>query len=160
MVKYTRSIEVMILVGIIILIPFGVVLWITINGKWNLIESVILFSVLVGPTLFLLPLCQTIKIENDKVSLNFWLIKIRVFPWAEVKEIGGAYARGGYGSYIQYVYISRRSITDKERFDILHIKDRKNFITMENRGNIIEDLKSYSKMPFRPLPTTEDYKNV
>ena len=92
--------------------------------------------------------------------MNFGLITIRAFLWEEVKKIGGAYARGGYGSYIQYVYISRRSISNKERFDILHIKDRKNFIAMENRGNIIEALIKYSKKPFRPLPNIEDYKNI
>lgn len=34
------------------------------------------------------------------------------------------------------------SILIAVQFDILHIKDRKNFITMENRSNIIEDLKN------------------
>ncbi len=160
MVKYTRSIEVMILVGIIILFPLGVGLWLVINGRWNLTDSLILFSILVGPTLLLLPICQTVKIYNDRVCLNFWFIKLRTFSWTEVHEIGAAYARAGYGTYVQYVYISKRSATDKERFDILHVKDRKNFITMENRGNMIEDVKKYSKLPFRDLPTKEDFNNM
>ncbi|MVB12533.1 hypothetical protein CAFE_32730 [Caprobacter fermentans] len=160
MVKYTRSIEVMILVGIIILFPLGVGLWLVINGRWNLTDSLILFSILVGPTLLLLPICQTVKIYNDRVCLNFWFIKLRTFFWTEVHEIGAAYARGGYGTYMKYVYISKRYVTDKERFDILHVKDRKNFITMENRGNMIEDIKKYSKLPFRDLPTKEDFNNM
>ena len=160
MVKYTRSIEVVILVWFFFLTLLGVGLWFVIKFRWNLFDSIILCGVLVGPALFFFPLCQTIKFDNEKVSLNFWCIKLRTFPWTEVQDMGVAYARGGYGTYTKYVYVSKRPVTNKERFDILHVKDHKNFITMENRGNIIEDIKKYSRLPFRDLPTTEDFNNM
>lgn len=56
--------------------------------------------------------------------------------------------QGGYGSNMQYVYILKRSVTNKERFDILHVKDHKNFITIENHDNVIEDLKNIPRCHF------------
>lgn len=55
------------------------------------------------------------------------------------------------------IYISKRPVTEEERFDILHVKDHKNFITMENRGNIVEEIEEYSSLPFHPLPNRENY---
>lgn len=89
---------------------------------------------------------------------SLWFITFPTFLWEEVKEAGIAYTRAGYGTYKKFVYVSKRPVTDKERFNILNVKDKKNFITMENRGHIIEDIKKYSKLPFRDLPTTEDFK--
>lgn len=129
--------------------------------NWTCIDFLILFCILELPSFLIFPFAyQAIKIDDHKISLNLWFIKLRIFLWSEVSEIGIAYARAGYGTYKKFIYISKRPVTDKERFDILHVKDHKNFITMENRGNIIEDVKKCSKLPFRPLPTTEDFYNM
>jgi len=61
---------------------------------------------------------------------------------------------------VKFIYISKRPVTNKERFNILNVKDHKSFITIENRGHIIEDIKKCSQLPFHPLPNTEDFNNM
>lgn len=161
MKKYKVSLEAIILVWFAFVILLGVGLFVIIMGKWDLVESLILCGILELPTLISFPIVyQTVKIDDEKASLCLWFITFRSIPWSEVAETGIAYTRAGYGTYKKFIYISKRPVTDKERFDILHVKDHKNFITMENRGNIIEDLKKYSKLPFRDLPTAEDFSNM
>ncbi len=94
------------------------------------------------------------------LSLCFGAITFRTFLWREVSEIGIAYTRAGYGTYKKLIYISKRPLANKERFNLGGIKDHKNIITFKNRGHIIEDIKKYSKLPFRDLPTTEDFNNM
>ena len=160
MSKYKKSLEAVVLAWFLFFIFLGVGLWIVIKFKWKIIDSIIFCCILEWPMLLLFPLTyQTIKIDDSKISLDLWFIKLRTFSWGEVSETGIAYTRAGYGTYKKFVYVSKRPVTDKERFNILNVKDKKNFITMENRGHIIEDIKKYSKLPFRDLPTTEDFYN-
>ena len=160
MSKYKKSLEAVVLAWFLFFIFLGVGLWIVIKFKWKIIDSIIFCCILEWPMLLLFPLTyQTIKIDDSKISLDLWFIKLRTFSWGEVSETGIAYTRAGYGTYKKFVYVSKRPVTNEERFNILKAKDKKNFITMENRGHIIEDIKKYSKLPFRVLPTTEDFYN-
>ncbi|WP_411677983.1 hypothetical protein [Caproicibacter sp.] len=159
MIKYKRSLEVLLLSWIAFFMLLGASIFVA--HKWGLIEFIIVFFIFEIPSFVAFPLgYQTIKIDDSKISLDLWFIKLRTFSWSEVCETGIAYTRGGYGTYKKFIYISKRPVTNKERFDILRVKDHKNFITMENRGNIIDDIKKYSKLPFRDLPTTEDFNNM
>lgn len=159
MVKYKKSFELLTLAWILFFILLGASIFVA--HKWSFTEFLILLCIFEVPTLMAFPLVyQTIKIDNEKISLDLWFIKLRTFSWSEVCETGIAYTRAGWGTYKKFIYISKRPVTNKERFDILSVKDHKNFITMENRGNIIEDIKKYSGLPFRDLPTTEDFYNM
>lgn len=161
MIKYRTSIEAVILVWLAFLILLGVGLFVVIMDKWNFVDSIILCSVLVLPTILLFPLVyQSIKFNDIKISLCFGAITFRTFLWSEVSDIGIGYTRAGYGTYKKFIYISKRPLTNKERFNLGGVKVRKNIITFENRGHIIEDIKKYSKLPFRDLPTTEDFNNM
>lgn len=161
MVKYRMSLEAIILAWVACLILLGVGLFVIINGRWNFIDSIILCGILELPMLVLFPIVYlTIKFDDEKISLCLGFIIFRSLSWTEVSEMGMAYTRAGYGTYKKFIYISKRPITNKERFNLSGIKDRKNFITMENRGKIIEELKKYSKLLFRDLPTTEDFNNM
>ena len=162
MIKYRRSIEAIVLFWIMFFVLLGCSIFVT--HRWSFIEFLIFFCIFEVPTFILFPLVyRTIKIDNERISLNFGFISLRTFSWSEVYEAGIAYTRGrraASGMYIEFIYISKRPITNEERLNILNVKDHKNFITMENRGNIIEDIKKYSKLPFRELPTTEDFYNM
>nr|WP_319488565.1 hypothetical protein [uncultured Caproiciproducens sp.] len=97
----------------------------------------IMFCACLGVGLCLFPIaCQSIKFDNQKISLYCWFIKIRSFSWVEVCEIGSAYS-SGKSAYVEVIYIAKRPVSNKERFNINGVKDKKNFITMENSGNII-----------------------
>lgn len=161
MKKYRVSFEAVILAWMAFAVLTGVGLFVVIKGEWNLVESLVLFSILEFPVLISFPIVyQAVKIDDHKISLCLGFITFRTFSWEEIHETGIAYTRAGYGTYKKFVYVSKRPVTNKERFDILHVKDHKNFITIENHGNIREDIKKYSKLPFRDLPTTEDFYNM
>lgn len=162
MVRYKKSFGLLILTWIMFFVLLGAC--ISCAYKWKFSEFLILLCIFEVPTIIAFPLVyQTIKIDNSKISLDLWFIKLRTFLWSEVCEIGIAYTRGRGSTsnvYTEIIYISKRPVMNKERFNILGVKDRKNFITMEKRGHIIEDIKKYSKLPFHPLPNTEDFNNM
>jgi hypothetical protein len=159
MIKYRRSLETVILTWMLFVFLLAGIIFVA--HKWSCIGFFILFCILELPTFVIFPIAyQAIKIDNEKISLCLWFITLRTFSWSEVSETGIAYTRAGYGTYKKFVYVSKRPVTNKERFNVLNVKDHKNFITMENRGSIIEDIKKYSKLPFRDLPTTEDFYNM
>jgi hypothetical protein len=162
LIKYKRCIGTEILAYMAFFIFLGVSIFV--GNKWSLTEFLILFCILELPMIYLFPLgCQTIRFDENEISTGWWFIKFRTFSWSEVCETGIAYTQDKKtGSVIseKFIYISKRPVTNKERFFILGVKDYKKFITMENRGNIIEDIKKYSKLPFQDLPTTEDFYNM
>lgn len=162
MIKYKRSIGTEILAWIAFFTFLGISIFV--GHDWSLLEFVVLFCILELPMIYLFPLgCQTIKFDQNKISTGWWFIEFRTFSWSEVCETGIAYTQDKEtGSVIskKFIYISKRSLTTKERFFILGVKDYKNFITIENRGNIIEDIEKCSKLPFQGLPTTEDFNNM
>ncbi|WP_411677981.1 hypothetical protein [Caproicibacter sp.] len=159
MLKYKKSSGLLVLTWIMFFVLLGACISCAYTWKFN--EFLVLLCIFEVPTIIAFPLVyQTIKIDNSKISLELWFIKLRTFLWPEVCEVGLAYTRAGYGTYKKLIYISKRPLTDKERFNLGRVKDHKNFITIENRGNIIDDIKKYSKLPFRDLPTTEDFNNM
>lgn len=159
MIKYKKSFELMVLTWIMFFVLLGACIFCA--HTWSFSEFLILFCIFEIPTFMAFPLVyQTIKIDDHKISLDLWFIKLRTFLWSEVSEIGIAYTRAGYGTYKKFIYISKRAVSNEERFNILNVKDKNNFITLENRGHIIEDIKKYSKLPFQDLPTTEDFYNM
>ena len=161
MIKYRRHSGILILTWIMFFILLGCSIFVAfVAQNWSFTDFLIIFCIFEVPTFVAFPLVyQKIKFDDKKISLCLWFITFRTFSWGEVSETGIAYTRAGYGTYKKFVYVSKRPVTNEERFNILKAKDKKNFITMENRGHIIEDIKKYSKLPFRDLPTTEDFYN-
>lgn len=154
MVKYQRSSDALAGACILFFVALGISAIFAINFKSSIIVSIILCAILQIPTfIMIIYACQRIEFDHEKISFYYWFIKIRTFSWLEVCEIGAAHSRGKNG-YVNFIYISKRPITSKERNDIneIELKDRKNFITLENRGNIIEEIKNYSRMPFQDFP--------
>jgi hypothetical protein len=159
MVKYRRSLETVVLFWLLFFVLLGASILVAHN--WSLLDFLITFCIFEVFSLLILPLCgQTVKFDGEKISLCFWFITFQTFEWADVRETGIAYTRAGYGTYKKMIYISKRPVTEEERFDILHVKDNKNFITMENRGNIVEEIEEYSALPFQPLPNKESFHHT
>ncbi|MVB12535.1 hypothetical protein CAFE_32750 [Caprobacter fermentans] len=159
MIKYRRSIEAEVLIWMLYIFLLAGIFFVA--HTWKFSEFLILFCILELPVIIIVPFAhQAIKIDDRRINLCWWVITFRTFLWSEVQETGIAYVRAGYGTYKKYIYVSKRPVTNQERFNIHGVKDHKNFITMENRGHIIEDIKKYSKLPFRDLPTTEDFNNM
>ncbi|WP_129588176.1 hypothetical protein [Clostridium minihomine] len=157
--KYQKSSTFTVGVLIIFFLYSAVALCFVIKFKWSVIESILFFVFFEYPMYILIPIaCLRIEFDYKKISLYCGFIKIRTFSWLEVCEIGAAHSRGRC-MHVNFIYISKRPITSKERSDInkIKLKDRKFFITLENRGNIIEKLKKCSKLPFQDFPVTEDF---
>lgn len=154
MVKYQRSSLSIVSVFILFFVCLGIGVIFVINFKSSIIDSILFCAILQLPTFIMIPYaCQRIEFDHEKISFYYSFIKIRTFTWLEVCELGAAYSRGVH-TRVEFIYISKRSITSKERNDIntIKLKERKNFITIESRGNIIEEIKNYSKLPFEFLP--------
>ncbi|MDU7337859.1 MAG: hypothetical protein E7L17_07080 [Clostridium sp.] len=153
MVKYQRSSTFTVGVCIIFLFYSAVAICFLIKFKWNFNDSIVFLAFYEYPMYFLIPIaCLRIEFDYEKIILYSGFIKLRTFSWLEVCEIGTAHSRGRC-MYVDFIYISKRPITSKERSDInkIKLKERKNFITIENRGNLIEEIKKYSKLSYQSL---------
>lgn len=157
MIRYKRSIEATLLTWMIFLLLGGPIIAIAVSNRWDITGTFIMLAISELPMLYIFPKgSQEIKIDKNGVTIGWRFVKFRIILWPEVKEIGIAYSYTGYSKTKKFIYISKRPVKHEERFSILRVKDYKNFITMENRGNIINVIKEYSNLPFEPLPSAEN----
>ena len=151
MIKYKRSVEVLLLSWIAFFMLLGASIFVA--HKWGFIEFIIVFCIFEIPSFVAFPIgYQTIMIDDCKISFNLWFIKLRTFLWSEVCETGIAYTRGGYGTYKKFIYISKRPVTNKERFNILQVKDHKNFIQWKTVAISLRTLRNIRNCHFRICP--------